>query len=393
MSQDGRDDSIPNFVQKRNGSTKTAIDLFCGCGGISAGLRMADYDIIAGVDIDPKYLISFTENFTNARSLNVDINNVDPRELSHLIDICPGELDLLVGGPPCQGFSKNVPRKNRFLEDENNRLIDRFLDYALFFRPPVILMENVAEMRRGFRGHYTNRVMNRLESAGYIVSHFTLNSADYGIPQRRRRAFFVANLHGLILTEPKPTHTSLNNDDSLQMELLTKTPHVSVWDAIGDLPSLRHGEGDEVTILSEPTSDYQREMRLPSGRVENHVARKLRPLQLKRITALEAGQAHKDLPQELQINRGGYSGAYGRLTKNMVAPTITRWVFHPGSGRFGHPVDNRTLTIREAARIQGFPDQFVFYGSFIEQSGQIGNAVPPLLAHKIVMHIENELRS
>jgi DNA (cytosine-5)-methyltransferase 1 len=124
-------------------------------------------------------------------------------------------------------------------------------------------------------------------------------------------------------------------------------------------------------------------MRNGNRLVSNHSPRQLQPTQYARLAALEAGQGLKDLPKHLQV-KGGYSGAYGRLTKDMVSPTITRWVFHPGSGRWGHPIDIRVLTIREAARIQGFPDSFEFVGSYTQQAGQLGNAVPPLLAERVV---------
>jgi DNA (cytosine-5)-methyltransferase 1 len=167
--------------------------------------------------------------------------------------------------------------------------------------------------------------------------------------------------------------------------------HVSVWEAIGDLPSLKHGDGEEIgEYACAPFSDYQRAVRNCGGAVTNHVARLLRPTQYERLASIEPGQGLKDLPVHLRT-RGGYSGAYGRLTKDMVAPTITRWVFHPGSGRWGHPVDIRTLTIREAARIQGFPDSFDFVGSFTQRAGQLGNAVPPLLARKIAETILDQV--
>ena len=169
--------------------------------------------------------------------------------------------------------------------------------------------------------------------------------------------------------------------------------HVTVWEAIGDLPSLAHGEGSEsCEYACEPFSDFQRMMRNGSKMMSNHIARLLQPTQYARLASLDPGQGMKDLPPHLQT-KGGYSGAYARLTKDMVAPTITRWVFHPGSGRWGHPVDIRTLTIREVARIQGFPDSFNFVGSFTQRAGQLGNAVPPLLAQRIVEAMRDQLLS
>jgi len=251
-------------------------------------------------------------------------------------------------------------------------------------------MENVAEMRNGFDGHYTEEIIEKLGSAGYHVEHSVLNAADFGVPQRRKRAFFFANRLGISLFPPKPTHSPLGKGECDLFSSQQKT-YVSVWEAIGDLPSLTHGEGTQLTEYSESAfSDFQKRVRNQDGHVCNHISRHLRPLQYERLAALQPGQGLKDLPPHLQT-KGGYSGAYGRLTKEMVAPTITRWVFHPGSGRWGHPVDTRVLSIREVARIQGFPDSFEFVGTYNDQAGQLGNAVPPLLVDAILKDFERQL--
>lgn len=360
----------------------TAIDLFAGCGGISCGLEMAGFNVLAGIDIEQKFLSTFENNFGSSRAFNFDVTSVSPSDFMKELDIERGELTLLAGGPPCQGFSKNVPRKYRYLEDPRNQLILTFLDYCEAFLPRFILMENVAEMKNGFEQSYTQEIVERLSEMGYAVGHHTLNAADYGIPQRRKRAFFLACRNGKTISAPSITHYK-----STEQSLLFESPYVSVWDAIGDLPPLKHGEGsNETSYHVEAFSTYQRLMRNESGKVSNHVARKLQPTQLERLAALKPGEGLRDLPEHLQVN-GGYSGAYGRLTKTMVAPTITRWVFHPGSGRWGHPVDTRVLSIREVARIQGFPDWFTFVGSYTQQAGQLGNAVPPMLAQQVAEHM------
>ena len=368
-------------------NTLTAIDLFCGCGGIAAGLRSAGFNVVAGVDIERKYMTTFRRNFPNAIGLNADLVRFTPTELMATLGIEPGELDILAGGPPCQGFSKNVPRKLRFADDPNNLLVKRFLDYCEHMKPKAILMENVAEFRNGFSKRFSDEINERLNKAGYAVTSAVLNAAEYGIPQKRRRAFFLAFRGSCAPTVPTPTHF-----DKPKQQLGFETNNfVSVWDAIGDLPSLQHGQGDDVCEYAcDPFSEYQKARRNPSGQVRNHIARELRPLQYARLAALQPGQGIKDLPENLRV-KGGYSGAYGRLTKGGVAPTITRWVFHPGSGRWGHPVDLRTLTIREAARIQGFSDDYEFVGSFVQQAGQIGNAVPPLLIRQLAAAMKERL--
>ena len=357
----------------------TTIDLFCGCGGLSKGLQFAGVEILAGVDIEPNYLSTFSHNFPNAKSIQANLEIISPEALMQTVGINQGEIDLLVGGPPCQGFSKNVPRKNRFLEDSKNKLIQVFLTYCEVLKLGFIILENVAEMKNGFDKAYTDEILSRLEHAKYNVTYMVLNAADYGVPQRRRRAFFIANKENVKFKPPIPTHSKNTTG------LFTLPEYVNVWEAIGDLPNKKHTENDDISCeyAYEPFSDYQKLMRNGNKTVANHVARFLQPKQFERISSIKAGQGMKDLPEHLRT-KGGYSGAYGRLTKEMVAPTITRWVFHPGSGRWGHPVDERLLTIREIARIQSFPDDFEFIGSYTQRAGQLGNAVPPLLAKKLV---------
>lgn len=355
----------------------TAIDLFCGCGGLSVGLAKAGFTILAGADVERKYYASFQRNFPKATLISTDLSHLPPSDLLDRLQLKPGSLDLLAGGPPCQGFSKNVPRKDRTRDSSNNRLVHIFIDYCVALRPRWILMENVAEMKNGYDSHYAEYITETLSRYGYSLIHAVLNAADYGVPQRRRRAFFIASLEGKAPSLPLPTHRSI----SASIDLFDTQEHITVKEAIGDLPRLPHTHTAEVIqYKTAPYTDFQALMRRSaSSNILNHKPRKLAPLQYARLAALEPGQGLKDLPPELQV-KGGYSGAYGRLTWNMVAPTITRWSFHPGSGRWGHPEDIRTLTIRELARLQSFPDDFEFVGSFTDQAGQVGNAVPPLLA-------------
>ncbi len=349
-----------------------AIDLFCGCGGMSLGLQLAGFNILAGIDIEDKYIQTFSHNFKTAKTYCADLRVLTPEALLSTLEIKKGELKLLVGGPPCQGFSKNVPLSKRRIDSENNQLILTYLKYCEVILPEFILIENVAEMKNGFNSSYTKTIEEYLNNLGYSVSHNVYNAADYGVPQKRRRAFFIARRDGKKILHPKPTHF----EKSVGFDFGDN--YISVWDAIGDLPSLNQNE-EAVTYHNQPLNDYQRQMRSPDGILYNHQARKLQPKQDARIQILNPGQGINDLPNNLRP-KGGYSGAYGILTKNMVCPTITRWVFHPGSGRWGHPVDKRLITIREAARLHSYPDRFEFIGSYNDQAGQIGNSVPPLLA-------------
>lgn len=365
----------------------TAIDLFCGCGGMSVGVQNAGIDVIAGVDIDRVALQTFALNLPKAQALNLDLSKTSPELFMQQLQVEPSQLDFVVGGPPCQGFSKNVPRKDRFLDDPKNQLVKTFLEFCVVLKPNTIIMENVAEMANGFERAYTEEIINRLTASGYKVTYGTLQANEFGIPQRRRRAFFLANREKELHFPQSTTLSSVSDRGDL-----FRAPAVTVWDAIGDLPSLSHGEGcEETEYESDPFTDYQRQLRATVEILTNHVARKLQPLQYERLASLRPGQGLKDLPAHLQT-KSGYSGAYGRLEKHSIAPTITRWVFHPGSGRFGHPVDIRTITIREAARLQSFPDWFRFTGTYIQQSHQVGNAVPPLLMTHLLESIKDQLR-
>ena len=361
---------------------KQAIDLFCGCGGISVGLKNAGIDILAGVDIEKSFLCSFEKNFPESKALLLDLSKTDPKDFMKMVGIKKGELFLLAGGPPCQGFSKNVPRSMRSEDDPKNLLIKTYIEYCKEIKPQMVLMENVAEMKNGFDELYSSIITEELSNLGYKVTSIVLNSADFGIPQRRRRAFFLGTRIGRNYLSPlTPTHQKSGDIYSIDR-------HITVWDAISDLPSVKHDDNfDKIKYATKPNNNYQKLMRKSSkSDALNHSPRKLQDKQFARLSALKPGQGLKDLPENLKV-KGGYSGAYGRLTKDMVAPTITRWVFHPGSGRWGHPVDTRLITIREAARLQSFPDTFEFVGTYTQQAGQLGNAVPPLLAEKIASHM------
>jgi DNA (cytosine-5)-methyltransferase 1 len=238
-------------------------------------------------------------------------------------------------------------------------------------------MENVAEIVNAFDGAFTREICSLMGKWGYEVDVRVLSGTDHGVPQRRRRAFFFANAGRKNVVFPEVTHRDGQADSPSLFDL---EPVVTVWDAIGDLPSLEAGEGESpMDYRIGPKTEYQRFMRRRSKALYDHVARALEPAQLARLRAIKEGQGAKDLPARLRPN-SHYSGAYGRLSRRSVAATITRWVFHPGSGRFGHPLDDRVITIREAARLQSFSDDFVFEGKYIEKSHQVGNAVPPLLA-------------
>lgn len=367
----------------------TLIDLFCGCGGMSAGLQLERFRVLAGFDTNAVALRTFQRNHPRARAIDADLSTIEPSEIMHDLGLKAGELDCLIGGPPCQGFSKNVPRRQRFLEDPRNQMVSRFLDFVKAFRPKVVLMENVAEMVRGYEGAYSDELLNFFAAHKYDAGFQVLYAPDYGVPQKRRRAFFLASRSGKPIKFPRLSHSPTSEEAGL----FRHDEYVSVWDAIGDLPQLEHGEGSSPCEYDrEPRTAYQRWARTEVTELHDHVARKLKDRQVERLSSIGPGQGAKDLPEHLRP-KSHFSGAYGKLTREGVAPTITRWVFHPGSGRFGHPDSNRVITIREAARLQSFPDSFAFEGTYIEKSHQVGNAVPPLLVRPFGPLIRDHLAS
>lgn len=367
----------------------TVIDLFCGAGGMSWELEKAGFNVLAGLDNDAQALKTFARNHYAAKAQLVDLSTLDPNHWLKSMGLKQGQVDCIVGGPPCQGFSKNVPRANRFLEDSRNLLIRKFLEFVRSAAPRIVIMENVAELVNAFDGAFTTEILEALKQMGYDADVQIINAAELGVPQYRRRAFFFASRHKVCF--PKQTHWPVDATPPLFADIYY--PQITVWDAISDLPSLRHGEGKSpVSYQIPPLTPYQELMRQNTTLLYNHVARPLKPTQFERLNSLAPGEGAKHLPEHLKP-KGYYSGAYGRLTKDMVSRTLTRWMFHPGSGRYGHPVDIRTITIREAARLQSFSDDFIFEGSFTQSSSQIGNSVPPLIMKAFIPILLEQLSS
>ncbi len=349
------------------------LDLFCGCGGMSWGLAKKGFQIVAGFDIWDVALKTYQYNHKHAKAVNLDITGADPIEALKNIHVDPNSIDIIIGGPPCQGFSKNIPASGRFLEDPRNQLYKAYLRFVKEIEPEVVIIENVAEIYNAFGGVVRKEIVSTLERWGYKVEVEIIDMSHYGVPQKRRRCFFFASKMG-IPSFPKE-----------------RKKMIAGWDAISDLPVVNQGEGyDGMPYTGEATNDYQQHMRKGSDSLYNHIANVMRPVQTARLASIGPGQGLKDMPPELQV-KGGYSGAYGRLDYTSVAPTITRWVFHIGSGRFAHPKEVRGLTMREAARIQSFSDDFHFMGNRNEQAGQIGNAVPPYFMEQLADNIRAAL--
>ena len=363
-------------------------DIFSGCGGMSWGLHKAGFKIIGALDNSKVALDTFELNHPDAKIFYGDIRKFDINSMMEALDLQKGELDCLIGSPPCQGFSKNVPSSYRFLEDPRNQLFNDYLDVVEVFLPKVVIMENVAELYNAFNGLIRTQIIDRLEVMGYQVAVKVLFGPDYGVPQRRSRCFFFATKTGFKPYFPKATHGKQNVSNLFE----DMPSYVSAWEAINDLPELENGDGSlEMAYDKEPSNTFQKLMRNGNKVLFDHITRELKGVQLERIKSIKAGQGIKDLPDAIRP-KGGYSGAYGRLDFTNVAPTVTRWVFHPGSGRYGHPKSDRLITMREAARLQCFTDDFKFTGTYIEKAHQIGNAVPSLFMYQLAEPIREALK-
>lgn len=370
--------------------THKIIDLFAGAGGLTTGFHMAGFESLCAIDIDAKALATYKHNYPKTKIINQDIRQVNPSDLRLALGLQQEELTALIGGPPCEGFSRNTPAGYRYLNDPRNQLYRTFLEFVEEFRPIYAVIENVPEILKAYNGVVREEITKQFELWGYKVISSSLNAAYYGIPQTRSRAFFLASLDQR-LDFPEPTHfgdirsdyKNIHSVNQLNLLEANVSPLVTVRDAIGDLPPLEAGQDYGSGVYPHaPETTYQVMIRNQSTRIINHVARALTPIQLARARTLSEGQDARDLPLELAPKKH-YSGAYGRLYWDKPARTITRWVFHPGSGRFFHPIQDRTITIREAARLHSYPDNFHFLGSYTDMASQIGQSVPPLLGKVI----------
>jgi len=356
-------------------SQGTVIDLFCGAGGLSEGFRQAGYRVLAGNDFFDAAGETFGATHPEASFLPGPIQQYTADDFLEAAGLQSGELDVLVGGPPCQGFS--VYNHQRGLHDERSSLYLEYLRIVEALRPNWIVLENVTGMTSAGGGAAVDAIIQGLRDLGYNVKAKILRAEEYGVPQERRRLVFIGNCLGLPIEHPKPTHGP---------GLL---PFVTIHDAISDLPRLSNGEEPGIVAYgTEPLSHYQVELRNGSNSVQNHAAARLSKVNLERLKHIPPGGSWRDIPIDLlpegmkKAKRSDHTKRYGRLNWNGLASTILTKC-DPHWGAYFHPDQDRTITVREAARLQSFPDWFEFKGSRTDQYVQVGNAVPPLLGRAI----------
>ena len=363
------------------------IDLFCGAGGLSEGLRQAGFIPAVGVDFDRNALSTYAQNHPASKPVLSDIRTVTGEQLMELAGT--PDIDLVAGGPSCQGFSTHGKRVE---DDPRNYLFKEFVRLVGEIRPKYFLMENVKGLLTYSKGHFQNLIETSFSAIGYRVASTTICAAHYGVPQMRHRIVFIGTrLEDGELSFPMPSHGA--GVDGL-------LPLVTVSEAIGDLPLMGNAYKQETwSYASKPKSDFQRKARQKSAKtVSLHQARSLSVLAAGIAKFVGQGEGLRSVPFEhlpdrfkkmRRISNGELrrdcTTLYHRLHPHRPSYTITCNYSNIASGPFLHPREDRAISHREAARLMSFPDHFHFYGACYER--QIGNAVPPLLASAIGQHI------
>lgn len=376
------------------------LDLFCGAGGLAEGFRQAGYEILGGVDYFPAAIETFEANIPGAVGVLADLREPDLDDFEARF----AGVDVIVGGPSCQGFSTSgglSKSAGRDLSDPRNRLFINYTDIVERLQPSWIVFENVPGLLLYENGNVALQIVRAFREIGYELVPMILLAADYGVPQLRRRLVFVGNRTNSDISLPAPTHGDVNlwKGFSLPFAHLSRIghgkeegllPHVTFDEACSDLPRVAEGkEIDGKPYAIEPASAYQTAMRSGSTVVRQHAAADLAALDRIAAKTLKQGQNWRDLSEDVlpdrfkKIRRYDATTLLKRLRADLPAYTITTKFNEATTGAFIHPRQARTITLREAARLQSFPDTFTFSGSASQVRQQIGNAVPPLLARAI----------
>ncbi len=380
------------------------LDLFCGTGGFSKGFEdQGSFDVILGIDSLDVAVKSFRSNHHNAIALTRDIRNSPPQDVSGQLDITTDMVDVIIGGPPCQGFSSIRPHRSVEWNDPRNGLFRDFAEYVAWFRPRVFVLENVVGLVTFNGGEAVEIMQSTFESLGYTTDWRIMNAAHYGVPQKRERLILLGVERGLPLSFPRPTHycevDTIGIRDKGRMLLPEKAnlfnlgnppllPAVTVADAIDDLPPLNSGEA-AARYTAAPRTTYQADRRAGSRSLTLHASTAHTPRMLEIIR--HSGPNISHVPERLITS--GFSSSYSRIAGDEPSVTITVNFVHPASNRCIHPTQDRALTPREGARIQSFDDDFHFAGNRTQIVKQIGNAVPPLLGRVIAKHVAALLNS
>jgi len=348
------------------------LDCFCGIGGLSLGLESEGFECVGGIDSWVDAAKTFEHNH-GLPCIVKGIESVDVEDIERSLGVRKDLIDVVVGGPPCQGFSTVGKRDTA---DPRNSLWTHYLELVSKIRPAYVLIENVEGMAVMKSGKICEGIVEAFESIGYGMKWKIFRACDFGVPQLRRRLVFMGWLDGL--AEPKFPQP-------------TVARAVTVADAISDLPSLRSGES-ATKYSVKPRSDYQARLRGKQDKLNNHEAANHPPHLVEILQHIPDGGNRKSIPAHLQP-KSGFHNSYARLHSLKPAVAVTSNMRKPSSARATHPTDHRGLTVREGLRLQSFPDDFVVLGSRTSQYLQVGNAVPPLLASEFAKSILEAFRS
>jgi DNA (cytosine-5)-methyltransferase 1 len=343
-------------------NTYTAIDLFSGAGGLSLGAQNAGFEIVVAVEKDKDFALTFKKNHPNSTVITDDIRNINTQQLN----IKPF---IIFGGPPCQGFSiSNTQTRN--IDNKNNLLFEEFIRFVKELESEWFLFENVEGIVSFNKGATIKHIEQCFKDLGYIVSSKIVCASDYGVPQNRNRFIMVGNKSGICFEFPKP-----------------QKKKITVADAISDLPDLENGQQLEVGKYKNIGSTFAKKMRKGSKNPLQNYVSKNADYVIERYSYIGQGQNWRAIPEHLMLNyknsQNCHSGIYKRLDLNKPSVVISNY----RKNMLIHPFQNRGLSVREAARLQSFPDTFIFEGSIMKIQQQIGNAVPPLMAEAIFKKI------
>ena len=359
------------------------IDLFAGCGGLSLGFMKAGYVVNKAVEFDPAIAQTYSVNHPEVNVIVDDIANVDTTGV-----FSRGDADVIIGGPPCQGFSMAGARiRHGFIEDPRNYLFKHYFNVVKAVRPKAFVMENVKGMKNMQGGQIFEEILRlfsdpeETDGVPYHLFYKVINASDFGVPQKRERLIIIGTL---IPDVPFDTLW-----DDTKKEVSQNYPSffesTTVRDAISNLPAVT---ADGIIDNPTPMTQYQRYLSCDADTITNHTQSNHSKTAVDRMHKIGNGQNYTELNEEIN---SVHSGSYGRLVWDEPAATITTRFDTPAGGRFIHPEEDRTLSPREAARIQSFPDNFIFTGARREISRQIGNAVPPKVSYFLALFIRRIL--
>jgi len=345
------------------------LDLFCGAGGLSLGFKLAGFQIVGGIDFQQDAIYTHEKNFKNSISICGDIKEISDDKVKELYE---NKVDIIIGGPPCQGFSAG--NRQQIENDPRNKLFFEFIRFVRILQPKAVVIENVRQILTKDKGFAKTKIFEILEELGYNVDVRVLKASDYGVPQNRNRAIFI----GL-----KKEYGKIDYDKIKKISI-----PVTVKEAIGELYELENRNTNIITI--KPLTKFQKYVRSKDNMIFNHDIKYPNQEVQDRINFVPQGGNWQNVPENMWKTKRNnrHSSAYRRLDENKPSITIDT-----GHMNYFHPLYNRVPTVRESARLQSFPDDFIFVGTPTSQLRQVGNAVPPLMAKAVAELIKETLEN